>query len=252
MFFEAMRVWMAAFPPAEADRAYARRFAPLGLLGDVSMLKAGRNVAAALKDGFAEGMARIRAASQAADDDEPGTWHTDPHAFDYNLDHFEVGTIDAPSWKMRDRTASYTARASAVHAGSWAGHGYEAVQALASTDADGEQLNGKHAYTLRFDASPPMAASWSLTMYDAPGHHLVPNPIDRHTISDRTPALLRGPDGSLTLAISRDRPADPALAANWLPAPDGDFRPVLRMYEPEQAVLEGVYQIPKIRKVRKS
>jgi hypothetical protein len=31
-FFEQLRTWLRAFPPAEPDRSYQQRFAPLGLL----------------------------------------------------------------------------------------------------------------------------------------------------------------------------------------------------------------------------
>ena len=42
--------------------------------------------------------------------------------------------------------------------------------------------------------------------------------------------------------------ADPQKRANWLPAPDGDFRPILRMYEPGEAVFDGRYELPPITK----
>ena len=35
-------------------------------------------------------------------------------------------------------------------------------------------------------------------------------------------------------------------AANWLPAPAGAFRPILRMYEPGPAVLDQTYTVPPI------
>jgi hypothetical protein len=33
-------------------------------------------------------------------------------------------------------------------------------------DGAGEQLNGRHQYTLRFERTPPVGAFWSVTMYD--------------------------------------------------------------------------------------
>ena len=41
-------------------------------------------------------------------------------------------------------------------------------------------------------------------------------------------------------------PAKSRRRANWLPAPDGDFRPGMRMYEPQQAVLDQDYVLPPI------
>lgn len=41
-------------------------------------------------------------------------------------------------------------------------------------------------------------------------------------------------------------PLDPTQRANWLPAPAGDFRPALRIYNPRPEVLDGRYQPPPI------
>src|SRR5262245_33876682 len=38
------------------------------------------------------------------------------------------------------------------------------------------------------------------------------------------------PDGSLTIAISHAPPADAVARANWLPAPDGQFVLIVRVY----------------------
>jgi hypothetical protein len=69
-------------------------------------------------------------------------------------------------------------------------------------------------------------------MYDLPEFFLVANPIDRYSIGDRTPGLRYGEDGSLTITIQHDQPQGPTQRANWLPAPQGDFRPALRIYNP--------------------
>jgi hypothetical protein len=37
--------------------------------------------------------------------------------------------------------------------------------------------------------------------------------------------------------------------SNWLPAPAGRFRPILRMYQPQKAILDGTYVLPPVRKV---
>jgi hypothetical protein len=46
--------------------------------------------------------------------------------------------------------------------------------------------------------------------------------------------------------MQREEPADPEQRANWLPTPDGAFRPILRMYEPDEAVFDGGYELPPI------
>ncbi|MFC5663432.1 DUF1254 domain-containing protein [Kitasatospora misakiensis] len=101
-------------------------------------------------------------------------------------------------------------------------------------------------HLLRFppDALPPARFFWSVTMYALPALRLVDNPLDRYAIGDRTPGLVRDPDGGLTLHLSHRRPADPAAAANWLPAPDGPFTAVLRLYGPDGAVLDGRWTPP--------
>jgi hypothetical protein len=70
---------------------------------------------------------------------------------------------------------------------------------------------------------------------------MVANPIDRYSIGDRTPGVVYESDGSLIIIISHDEPGEPTARANWLPSPPGDFRPVLRMYEPQPAVPDGTY-----------
>jgi hypothetical protein len=85
-------------------------------------------------------------------------------------------------------------------------------------------------------------------MYDLPEFFLVANPIDRYSIGDRTPGLVRGDDGSLTIHMQADSPG-PDREANWLPTPAGRFRPIMRMYGPEAPVLDGRYQLPAIQRV---
>ena len=113
-------------------------------------------------------------------------------------------------------------------------------------DSTGQQLTGANTYTLRLDPTPPVHAFWSITMYSTPDFYLCANPIDRYSIGDRTPGLVYDDNGALTITISHAEPADPKARANWLPAPDGDFRPGMRMYEPQQSVLDQSYVLPPI------
>ena len=136
-------------------------------------------------------------------------------------------------------------RAAAARAGLWGNHGYEAVYAQVFVDADGQQLNGANRYEIRFPEPPPAQAFWSITMYDMPDYYLVANPIERYSIGDRTPGLVTAADGSITIRMQRDEP-EPAARANWLPTPEGDFRPMLRVYIPDQSVLDGTYTLPAI------
>ncbi len=118
--------------------------------------------------------------------------------------------------------------------------------AMVDQDADGHQLNGSSRYQLRFGKTPPVGAFWSVTMYDTPNFYLVDDPIGRYSIGDGTAGLHYAEDGSLTIFLQTEPPATPEERANWLPAPAGDFRPILRMYEPRPSVFDGGYQLPPI------
>ena len=118
------------------------------------------------------------------------------------------------------------------------------------TDGDGTPLDGSKRYELRFFPPPPPSPScdafWSVTMYDTPEFFLVANPIGRYSIGDRTRGVRTAADDSLTIHLQHDAPDHPELRANWLPTPAGPFRPILRMYEPRDAVFDGSYQLPPI------
>ena len=122
----------------------------------------------------------------------------------------------------------------------------EAMYPIRSTDADNNVLNGANKYEVTFDRLPPVGAFWSLTMYNGADKMLVENPINRFKVGTDTDELTQAADGSTTIPIQVDRPAD---AANWLPAPRGDFYMILRLYQPNDDILSGAYQLPQVRKV---
>jgi hypothetical protein len=180
---------------------------------------------------------------------EVNGWKLTYHVFDYNLDFFEVGALDDPAWKLENPKVRYIERALSARAGLWGNHGYEAAYAMTWDDGDGDTLDGNHSYRLRFQPTPPVDAFWSVTMYDLPEFYLVANPINRYSIGDRTPGLFYAEDGSLTIVMQHDPPADDHDRANWLPTPAGPFRPILRMYEPRAQVFDGSYELPPITRV---
>lgn len=249
VFWEKLRAYLLAYPPAARDLPLQQAFAPLGLLesGGSPYPAADPDLVSALAAGAKAGHDGLVAALRSgAGDTVVNGWHQPFHVFDYNDDFFEVGTIDSPEWRIADRARAIGLRAAAAMGGLWGNHGYEAAYSPVYLDGDGDELTGERSYTLTFAQTPPVDAFWSITMYDVPDYYLVANEIDRYSIGDRTPGLVYGADGSLTLTLSATAPTDQTARANWLPAPAGRFRPLLRMYSPRPEVFEGTYEIPPI------
>ncbi|MCB2008869.1 MAG: DUF1214 domain-containing protein, partial [Rhodoferax sp.] len=122
----------------------------------------------------------------------------------------------------------------------------EAAYPRCETDAAGELLSGAHRYTIRFAPGqlPPVDAFWSITLYRASDYFLVPNPIERYSIGDRTAGLVFDADGGLSITIAHHAPLDAAQRANWLPAPEDRFFLCLRAYLPRPEMLDGRYRLP--------
>lgn len=104
-------------------------------------------------------------------------------------------------------------------------------------EAPGTPYNAaEHNYTLTFhkDSMPPVNVFWSLSMYDGKTQLFIENELDRYLLnSNSKDDYVYGDDGSLTLYIQKESPGK-ALEPNWLPAPDGPFYCVLRLYGPKE------------------
>lgn len=117
-------------------------------------------------------------------------------------------------------------------------------------DADGNTLDGANKYIMHFPARqlPPVNSFWSLTMYDSTDL-LVANPINRYLLNSTMISQFKhDPDGGLTLYIQNSSPGKPK-EPNWLPAPAGRFRVVLRLYWPKPEVLDKRWKEPGVKKV---
>mmetsp|Transcript_12508 Transcript_12508/g.29574 ORF Transcript_12508/g.29574 Transcript_12508/m.29574 type:complete len:440 (-) Transcript_12508:149-1468(-) len=114
--------------------------------------------------------------------------------------------------------------------------------------ADGQPLDAsKSSYQLVLSKEDQEIARafWSLTMYDGITQLLVPNALQRYLFnSPMLPSMRQAEDGSVTLHVSAASPG-PEKESNWLPAPDGPFYMVLRLYLPKAAAFEGWKQ-PKL------
>jgi hypothetical protein len=112
--------------------------------------------------------------------------------------------------------------------------------------------DGLTQYVVRFAPGqlPPTRSFWSLTMYDLPGQFLVANPLNRYLInSPMLPSLKSDADGRLTLHIQHESPGQDK-ESNWLPAPDGPFFMVMRIYWPKPEVLDGTWKQPPVERVK--
>jgi hypothetical protein len=246
-FWDELRRWAQAFPPAGDDPARPADFRQLGLRGSGNLYRdIDPALAAALTTGLAVGQKRLEEAATAKDPNAVNGWQMSLHLFDYNRAAFSIGTIDSDEWKIADPDAAWLDRAVAARNALWGNHAYEAVYPQVYVDEDGVQLTGTRNYEITFTEVPPVDAFWSMTMYSMPEYYLVDNPIARYSIGDRTSGLTYARDGSLTIYLQHDEPADPERKANWLPTPVGDFRPMIRMYQPRESVLNGQYTLPAI------
>jgi len=248
-FWERLRVALAAFPPSpDTDGTYLADAATFGLTDAESpYVDADPALAGVLVAAAAQGAAMIEQLGTTVITPVNG-WTSAIHAFDYNLDHLGLGTIDTPEWKIADRTTAYITRAVAARLGLWGNHGYEADYDILWTDEHGDALHGANRYELVLPSAPPVGAFWSITMYDSPDYYLVANPIDRYALGDRSPGLVTAADGTITIHLQAESPGA-EKESNWLPAPQGVFRPVLRCYLPGPAILSGDYVLPAVRKV---
>ena len=145
-------------------------------------------------------------------------------------------------------------RAVAAHTGLYGNSGDEAVYPTYLVDAQGKPFDASlnnYTLTLKKGKFPPVKAFWSFTMYDGKTQLLIDNPINRYLLN--TPMMEQfklGKDGSLTIYVQKESPGK-ELESNWLPAPDGPFYAVMRLYGPKKEVLEGKWVSPPLVKVPK-
>jgi hypothetical protein len=123
----------------------------------------------------------------------------------------------------------------------------QGIYPVAYVDVAGRTFNGAGDYTITFPKGlmPPARAFWSLTMYDSQ-NYLYANSLNRYAIGNRTTGLSYNRNGSLTLYVQHNEPSSAAARANWLPAPDGTFHMILRLYQPSAAALHGAWKPPPV------
>jgi hypothetical protein len=236
--FDLFEVGMRAMgesPVPERDRAFLEQLAPLRLRpGRKFDLRAfSKTEQRAILDGIEQGRTEIRRAGHRYGKSVDGWTYAEPNLGNFGED--------------------YLYRAFVALTGLAALEPVEAIYITGALDSDGQPLDGTHRYELTFPTGglPPAGAFWSLAMYELTPEgraFFVKNPIERFSIGDRTRGLVTAADGTLTLYLQHDQP-EGERAANWLPAPAGRMRLVLRAYEPGQALVEGRYRVPAVRRI---
>lgn len=144
----------------------------------------------------------------------------------------------------------YMKRNAAALLGIYGNSKEEAFYTAYQLDAAGKPLTAANTrYVLRFPPGelPPVKFFWSLTMYSVPDRFLVANPLNRYSIGSRTAGLKADADGGLTIYVQAQSPgAD--KESNWLPAPHGPYFMIMRMYGPEQRMIDGNWKSPSLTK----
>jgi len=231
-FFGRLNHLMQTNPPAAEDAPALARFGKLGIAPgkpfDAAQLDPA--VSAALDAGMQAGRDKLMEEAKAPRGTNNNGWMVMPS----NVAQF--GT-------------DYTYRAVVALVGLGANLTADAIYPHAVVDSDGQPLNGANRYVVRFqkDQLPPVKAFWSITVYNEK-QAFIQNPINRYAIGDRD-KLKPDPDGSLTLYVQKESPGKDK-ESNWLPAPAGSFNLFMRLYWPEQSIVDGTWKMPAVERVK--
>jgi hypothetical protein len=123
------------------------------------------------------------------------------------------------------KSGPYTRASVAIH-GLLALNRSETICYTAFTDSSGATLDGACTYDIV--GHDPDARWWSITAYGA-DDYLIPNPVDRYSISKNS--VLRASDGSFSASVG-----SAAHVQNWIPTTREPFSLTLRLYNPGASV----------------
>ena len=224
-----------AAPAYSADAPALAKFARIGFAPckPFEMIKLDPAVQAALKDLPKTALEKINANREASMGKLVDGWSITTGLGVYGTDYMKRAVVAAFGWPANLQE--------------------DAVYPYTLIDANGDKLTGAHKYTLTWakGKTPPVNAFWSITMYMIDqGWWFVPNKLNKFTVSPRN-HLKANADGSITLYFQKDSPGKDK-ESNWLPAPEGEFIPMLRMYWPKEkasSILDGSWTPPKVQRV---
>ena len=233
-FFETLDFVLKYVPVLDTEEDLRAKFASIGIGGDTKL-----DIAALPAD-----------QQQALQDGLNDAW-TEYKPLQAKIDKGEVTSAQL----FGDRRAlgtNYLYRMAGAINGIYGNDAAEAMYPIARTDTAGAALDGANNYVYRFAPGqlPPVKSFWSVTMYRMPQSLLVANPINRYLInSPMLPTLNQDPDGGYTIYLQKESPgAD--KEPNWLPAPEGPFAVIMRLYWPEPPALDGTWKAPVPEQVR--
>jgi hypothetical protein len=221
-------------PANPSEKELMARFAKIGIVPGriIDTAKISTEIKAAMKQGIQE------------------AWSEDFQGLKRKIDAGEVKSGDLFGTREYLKN-NYLYRMGAAILGIYGNSIQEAMYPIYATDADGDKLDGSaNRYTLHFAKNelPQVNAFWSLTMYELPSSLLVANPLKRYLLnSPMMPTFKKDKDGGLTFFIQSKSP-DKEKESNWLPAPNGPFMCVLRLYWPKQKALDGTWKNPQMQK----
>lgn len=229
--------------PIEKENAILDRFKEIGIGSDegFDINRFDEEIQTAIKAGIKEGFAEMEAFIKAESSDPLGSTKV-------------FGTREFLEQSAKENYGfenAHLIRAVGAYLGIYGNSAGEATYPMYLTDNNGQALDAsENKYTLTFESGqmPPVRAFWSITMYDGKTQLLVANPLDKYLVnSTSTDVFVKNPDGSTTIYIQKESPGK-NLESNWLPAPDGPFYCVMRLYGPEEAVLQGEWKNPAMNK----
>jgi hypothetical protein len=230
-YFNRLDMLMKDNPPAHADAPILKKMARLGIVPgqpfdinhlDPAIIQALQGVP---KLAVTKILAWFKEGAKAGDSTSTNGWTLTLKTGVYGTDYLQRALIAA--------------------IGLGANRPEDTFYAISTTNAAAQPYSGNFRYVMHFNLGQAVTPDgfWSLTMYDA-DYFFVENALVRYSLSARD-HLKANPDGSVDLYIQRHPPgAD--LESNWLPAAEGKFNLVLRVYWPKQSLLDGSWKVPPV------